>query len=455
MSLLKKFRTTKTEQQTTKTVQTKKTNTMRRFAFISAMCLVFMASLSSAFVLGTQQLRKRQDLHLHKGHRQYRSFRKPTSTTTIFCSSSSSSSTVNSVAANAPLYAGVLLLQLLPGLPMFADGNRFVCLTYFWGTAVLAIAASSQRPRLDGNPGLSTTSALLAPIISSVALFSLYSLLKYTDFDPGLIYRLLVSTLGFASIQELSAEGLALLLPPSAKSALDDTAIARFFDSSHEQSQDDVVNVFGPVEELGALFISSIVIAAYFLLPLEQAFPLSNIIALSVAISTLPLLDLRTFFVGSAFLVGLLSYDFFWVFRTDVMMTVATTIEAPVKFEFPSGDPSRPFSILGLGDVVIPGSFVALMRDLDGAMLHGGDGVDEKARAVIPRNGPYFKSSLAGYGLGLAATFVANEVTKAGQPALVYLVPLVLGTTILTAAVRGEAKEVVTFRATRSEKEVD
>lgn len=46
-------------------------------------------------------------------------------------------------------------------------------------------------------------------------------------------------------------------------------------------------------------------------------------------------------------------------------MTVATRIEAPVKFLFPAlTDPSKqyPFSVLGLGDVVIPATFCTLMR---------------------------------------------------------------------------------------------
>lgn len=46
-------------------------------------------------------------------------------------------------------------------------------------------------------------------------------------------------------------------------------------------------------------------------------------------------------------------------------MTVATRIEAPVKFLFPAlTDPSKqyPFSVLGLGDIVIPATFCTLMR---------------------------------------------------------------------------------------------
>ena len=50
-------------------------------------------------------------------------------------------------------------------------------------------------------------------------------------------------------------------------------------------------------------------------------------------------------------------------------MTVATKVEAPVKFLYASAptDPPKayPFSVLGLGDVVIPGLFVRFMSKID------------------------------------------------------------------------------------------
>ena len=50
---------------------------------------------------------------------------------------------------------------------------------------------------------------------------------------------------------------------------------------------------------------------------------------------------------------------------SSLQMTVATKIEAPVKFLFPSSvDPAKqyPFSVLGLGDIVVPATFCTLMR---------------------------------------------------------------------------------------------
>ena len=70
---------------------------------------------------------------------------------------------------------------------------------------------------------------------------------------------------------------------------------------------------------------------------------------------------------GFMLLALLFFYDIFFVFGTDVMLTVAKGIDAPIKLQFPkdySGEKPS-FSILGLGDIVIPGIFVSLCLRFD------------------------------------------------------------------------------------------
>ena len=73
-------------------------------------------------------------------------------------------------------------------------------------------------------------------------------------------------------------------------------------------------------------------------------------------------------------LIALFFYDIFFVFGTDVMLTVAKSIDAPIKLLFPTewgalnaetGEPEPKFSLLGLGDIVIPGVFVSLCLRFD------------------------------------------------------------------------------------------
>ena len=67
-------------------------------------------------------------------------------------------------------------------------------------------------------------------------------------------------------------------------------------------------------------------------------------------------------------LILLFFYDIFFVFGTDVMLTVAKGIDAPIKLLFPKvakAEGDSKFSLLGLGDIVIPGIFVSLCLRFD------------------------------------------------------------------------------------------
>jgi len=44
------------------------------------------------------------------------------------------------------------------------------------------------------------------------------------------------------------------------------------------------------------------------------------------------------------------------------------------------------------------------------------------------------------------ATWQANAITGLGQPALLYLVPLTLGSVALTAAARGDVQRILEFK---------
>ncbi|KAE8691009.1 Signal peptide peptidase isoform 5 [Hibiscus syriacus] len=67
------------------------------------------------------------------------------------------------------------------------------------------------------------------------------------------------------------------------------------------------------------------------------------------------MLSLGSFKTGVILLAGLFVYDIFWVFFTPVMVSFAKSFDAPIKLLFPTADSARPFSMLGLGDIVIPG----------------------------------------------------------------------------------------------------
>ncbi|XP_048025465.1 signal peptide peptidase-like 2A isoform X3 [Megalobrama amblycephala] len=85
------------------------------------------------------------------------------------------------------------------------------------------------------------------------------------------------------------------------------------------------------------------------------------------------------------------------------------------------------FSILGYGDIIIPGLLVAYCHRFD--VWKG------NSRRT------YFISCAVAYAVGLVVTFAVMLVSKMGQPALLYLVPCTLLTSSILASVRKEFKE--------------
>lgn len=83
-----------------------------------------------------------------------------------------------------------------------------------------------------------------------------------------------------------------------------------------------------------------------------------------------------------------------------------------------------PYSLLGFGDIIVPGLLVSYNYRFD---------VRTGGRCL------YFVSTVIAYGLGLIATFCALYLMEKGQPALLYLVPFTLITTFVIGCIRGEA----------------
>ncbi|KAJ0021093.1 hypothetical protein Pint_30860 [Pistacia integerrima] len=156
----------------------------------------------------------------------------------------------------------------------------------------------------------------------------------------------------------------------------------------------------------------------------------NNILGLAFCIQGIEMLSLGSFKTGAILLAGLFVYDIFWVFFTPVMVSVAKSFDAPIKLLFPTADFKRPYSMLGLGDIVIPGIFVALALRFD---VSRGKGCH------------YFKSAFLGYTVGLILTIIVMNWFQAAQPALLYIVPSVIGFLAAHVLWNGEVKPLMEF----------
>ncbi|KAL9085892.1 MAG: hypothetical protein Q9165_007375 [Trypethelium subeluteriae] len=283
--------------------------------------------------------------------------------------------------------------------------------------------------------------------------------------------------------------------------------------------------LMGAIGLLGALIGLSCV--AYFNFVSRPWF-LTNILGFAFAYSALQFMSPTTFATGSLILAALFLYDIYFVFYTPMMVTVAKELDVPIKLLFPRPAPEGAppdqlnLSMLGLGDIVLPGIVIGLALRFDLYMHYlkkqqrkqivdptsekednTMDVVDQNQNAgeiearwevlkapytsVSGRWGdrfwslswsglflpafaknvragawsadsvsfpkPYFYAALSGYIVGMWVTLIVMQVADHAQPALLYLVPGVLGSVWLMGLIRGEIKDMWTYDETAEEEE--
>jgi len=273
---------------------------------------------------------------------------------------------------------------------------------------------------VDEKEIMSAKDAWRFPLVGSAMLFGLYILFKV--FNKDLINLVLTAYFLF-----LGYFSLLRTVTPIVKS---------FLPSSFGTSVIFTVPVIPYVQEKPAPLtmadlISGVIAAVVvFFYVTSKHWLLNNLLGLSFSIQGVALFGLGSYKIGCILLSGLFFYDIFWVFGTDVMVTVAKSFDAPIKLLFPKSiwAAEYQFSMLGLGDIVIPGVFIALLLRYD------------HHRNVELKKGstPYFNNTMVGYFVGLATTIIVMHTFQAAQPALLYLVPTCIGASLGTAVILGD-----------------
>ncbi|CAH1446550.1 unnamed protein product [Lactuca virosa] len=313
-------------------------------------------------------------------------------------------------AANIAL-AGLTLAPLV----MKVDPNINVILT-----ACLTVFVGCYRSVKPTPPSetMSDEHAMRFPLVGSAMLLSLFLLFKFLSKD--LVNAVLTCYFFVLGIIALSAT----LLP----------AIRRFLPT--KWNEDVITWRFPYFHSLDVEFTRSQVVAGipgtFFCVwyVAQKHWLANNILGLAFCIQGIEMLSLGSFKTGAILLAGLFFYDIFWVFFTPVMVSVAKSFDAPIKLLFPTRDAVRPFSMLGLGDIVIPGIFVALALRFD--VSRG-------------QKSQYFKSAFLGYAVGVVLTIVVMNWFQAAQPALLYIVPSVIGFLGAHCIWNGEVKPLLEF----------
>nr|CAG8511253.1 10826_t:CDS:2 [Entrophospora candida] len=264
--------------------------------------------------------------------------------------------------------------------------------------------AESSDEEDSSTESLSTEDAYLFPIIGSVVLFSLYLVFKLLNKDY--VNYLVTGYFAFLGVIAVTNVGVYI-----------------------------VKNVIG-------LKVDSYKIR---LTKKAEAF----------AFNAIQMLSLDSFKTGMILLSGLFFYDIFWVFGTEVMITVAKSFDAPIKVVWPKqllglqpGEALQ-FTMLGLGDIVIPGIYVALCLRFD-HNLHLKR--NPTAKKYSKFSTPYFNSCFTSYILGLITTIVVMHTFKAAQPALLYLSPACIISVLVTGLFKSQIREIFTYSTDDPEK---
>lgn len=84
---------------------------------------------------------------------------------------------------------------------------------------------------------------------------------------------------------------------------------------------------------------------------------------------------------------------------------------------------------LGLGDAVFPSLLATFVRRFD---------INKQKRGGQEESVSLFSASIGGYILGCLACELAPQISTSGLPALVFIIPIMLGTVILAAYISGE-----------------
>ena len=223
----------------------------------------------------------------------------------------------------------------------------------------------------------------LAPVALSISLFAIYCILRYTPFDLASLVSCYFWLLGVVAVTSNVAVPLSAAFGPGwAETRVIDVPLPGGLAdkvTGEPVRSTPLTNAYAVAAVVGVVAATADVACGH------SNHTVNNFLATMIAADFL-LVGLGSFAAAGSLLLGLLCYDAFWVFGggyvfddgtadSNVMMAVATSdaFQGPFRLLFPRfEDPlnpqpigSLPFSLLGLGDVAVPGLLACLALRYD------------------------------------------------------------------------------------------
>ncbi|NXR09138.1 HM13 protein, partial [Semnornis frantzii] len=294
-------------------------------------------------------------------------------------------------------------------------------------SAAELLSNSSEMPET-----ITSRDAARFPIVASCTLLGLYLFFKiFSQEYINLLLSMYFFVLGILALSHTISPMMNRFFPAN----FPNKQYQLLFTQGSGESKEEIVNYEFDTKDLVCLALSSVVGVWYLL---RKHWIANNLFGLAFSLNGVELLHLNNVSTGCILLGGLFIYDVFWVFGTNVMVTVAKSFEAPIKLVFPQdllekGLEADNFAMLGLGDIVIPGIFIALLLRFD--------------ISLKKNTHTYFYTSFVAYIFGLGLTIFIMHIFKHAQPALLYLVPACIGFPLLVALAKGEVTEMFSYES--------
>lgn len=228
---------------------------------------------------------------------------------------------------------------------------------------------------------------------------------------------------------------------------------------NHIKSKAQILNIYISSIDLISLSIAAVLSYTYYKSQSSPNWIFANFVAWCFAFEGILKFHISSFKVGAIILIGLFFYDIYFVFKSDIMVTVASSIDIPVMMRLPSGQnyqnitinpledylvPKLPFSMLGLGDIVVPGAFIAMCLRYDLYKHHAKNKYIQYDFLNNFKN-DYFIVAMSSYIIGLILTFTGLHYSNKPQPALLYLSPCLILGVVIHGLLNGEFKQLFKY----------
>jgi len=314
------------------------------------------------------------------------------------------------------------------GLYTWAIMLATACTTIWYGSrrATKLQETFAESMEVIEQNSVKTWTAIVLPIIGSLFLVLLFFFLDW-------LYYLLIALMAFAALI-----GVSFTFHP----------LFEWFTKKIKIEKEWSVRFIGPVT-VSAIFSILFALGCVIAWIVTTFWILTDMLAICLAISSISFIRLPNLKIAFILLFLFFLYDIFWVFLStfffgkSVMESVATNLPAlPMVIIFPNISLTFKidgFSLLGVGDMVLPGLFLSFLYRYDTYQRENNIQPSSGVKMILSS---YFWRALLFYMLGFILTIVILLVMNKGQPALLYLVPFTFSITCFTAYWRGEFKQL-------------